>query len=39
MFKFLSKVAEKYAKVTNTSCFIYWVLHQPILSEIMIKKD
>ena len=39
MFKFLSKVAEKYAKVTNTSCFIYWVLHQPKMPESMIKKN
>ena len=39
MFKFLSKVAEKYAKVTNTSCFVAWVLHQPKMPESMIKKD
>lgn len=39
MFKFLSKVAEKYAKVTNTSCAIFWVLHQPKMPASMIKKD
>ena len=39
MFKFLSKVAEKYAKVTNTACFVYWVLHQPKMPESMIRKD
>lgn len=39
MFKFLAKVAEKYAKVTNTSCFVLWVLHQPKLPAQMIKKD
>ena len=39
MFKFLSKVAEKYAKATNTSCFVYWVFHQPKMPASMIKKD
>ena len=39
MFKFLSKVAEKYAKVTNTGCYVYWVFHQPKMPESMMKKD
>ncbi len=39
MFKFLSKVAEKYAKVTNTSCLMLFVFHQPKMPESMIKKD
>ncbi len=39
MLKFLSKVAEKYAKATNTSCMIVWVLHQPKMPANMIKKD
>ena len=39
MFKFLSKVAEKYAKATNTSCVILWVFHQPKIPASMIKKD
>lgn len=39
MFKFLSKVAEKYAKATNTSCVMLWVLHQPKMPQSMMKKD
>ena len=39
MFKFLSKIAEKYAKATNTSCVILWVFHQPKIPASMIKKD
>lgn len=38
MLKFLSKVAEKYAKVTNTACFL-WALHQPKMPINMVKKD
>lgn len=38
MLKFLAKVAEKYAKATNTACML-WVLHQPKMPESMIKKD
>lgn len=38
MFKFLAKVAEKYAKVTNTACFL-WLLHQPKMPASMMKKD
>ena len=29
MLKLLAKVAEKYAKSTNTACLAFWVLHQP----------
>ena len=39
MLKFLAKVAEKYAKATNTACFMYWVWHQPKMPASMIKKD
>ena len=39
MLKFLSKVAEKYAKVTNTTCFVMWAFHQPKMPTSMIKKD
>ena len=39
MLKFLAKVAEKYAKATNTACFIMWVFHQPKMPASMIKKD
>ncbi len=38
MLKFLSKVAEKYAKVTNTACY-FWLLHQPKIPMDMVKKD
>ena len=38
MFKFLAKVAEKYAKATNTAC-MFWLLHQPKMPESMMKKD
>ena len=39
MFKFLAKVAEKYAKATNTACAIIWAFHQPKMPASMIKKD
>lgn len=39
MFKYLAKVAEKYAKATNTACVIMWVFHQPKMPASMIKKD
>ena len=39
MFKFLSKIAEKYAKATNTACVTLWVFHQPKMPASMIKKD
>ena len=39
MLKFLAKVAEKYAKRTNTACVIIWALHQPKMPTSMIKKD
>ena len=39
MLKFLSKIAEKYAKATNTSCALFWALHQPKMPTSMIKKD
>ena len=29
MLKFLAKVAEKYAKNTNTACSVWWYFHQP----------
>ena len=29
MLKLLAKMAEKYAKSTNTACFIWAMLHQP----------
>lgn len=39
MLKFLAKAAEKYAKATNTACFMFWVYHQPKMPSSMIKKD
>lgn len=39
MFKFLAKVAEKYAKATNTACFVFFVMHQPKMPASLIKKD
>ena len=39
MLKFLAKVAEKYAKSTNTACHIVWFLHQPKMPASLIKKD
>ena len=29
MLKLLAKVAEKYAKSTNTACAVWYILHQP----------
>ena len=39
MIKLLAKLAEKYAKSTNTACFVYWVWHQPKMPASLIKKD
>ena len=39
MVKFLAKVAEKYAKATNTACLIFVIYHQPKMPACMIKKD
>ena len=39
MFKFLAKVAEKYAKATNTACAAFAIFHQPKMQKSMIKKD
>ena len=39
MFKFLAKVAEKYAKATNTACALFWIGHQPKMPASLIKKD
>lgn len=39
MLKLLAKVAEKYAKSTNTSCMIWFFMHQPKMPASLIKKD
>ena len=39
MMKFLARMAEKYAKATNTACLVMWVMHQPQMPTSLIKKD
>lgn len=39
MLKLLAKVAEKYAKTTNTACFMWSVFHQPKMPASLVKKD
>ena len=39
MFKALAKVAEKYAKMTNTACVYIWFIHQPKMPASLIKKN
>ena len=39
MFKSLAKLAEKYAKKTNTACIVVWFMHQPKMPASLIKKD
>jgi cyclic lactone autoinducer peptide len=39
MLKFLAKVAEKYAKATNTASYVIISLHQPKMPASLIKKD
>lgn len=39
MLKTLAKMAEKYAKSTNTACFFSGVFHQPKMPASLIKKD
>ena len=39
MIKFLVKVAEKYAKSTNTACALFWIGHQSKMPASLIKKD
>lgn len=39
MIKLLAKMAEKYAKATNTACMALWVGHQPKMPASLIKKD
>ena len=39
MLKMLSKLAEKYAKSTNTACLLISVFHQPKMPASLIKKD
>jgi len=39
MLKLLAKMAEKYAKSTNTACVLFGVWHQPKMPASLIKKD
>lgn len=39
MLKILTKLAEKYAKSTNTACAFYSFMHQPKMPASLIKKD
>lgn len=38
MLKFLARLAEKYAKSSNTACFVLGIIHQPKMPASMIKK-
>ena len=39
MLKFISKLAEKYARSTNSACIFWSFLHQPKMPASMIKED
>ena len=39
MLKELAKLAEKYAKASNTACFALGIIHQPKMPKALIKKD
>lgn len=39
MVKMLAKLAEKYAKNTNTASFVFTIIHQPKCPATLIKKD
>ena len=39
MLKFLAKIAEKYAKTTNTASIAFVIWHQPKMPASLIKKD
>lgn len=39
MLKMLSKLAEKYARSTNTACLLLGWFHQPKMPASLIKKD
>ena len=39
MLKMLSKLAERYAKNTNTACWLFSFFHQPKMPASLIKKD
>jgi len=39
MLKLLSKIAEKYAKSTNSACIWFGIFHQPTMPKALIKED
>ena len=39
MLKTLEKKKKKYAKSTNTACFVLGMIHQPKMPASLIKKD
>ena len=39
MLKLLAKVAEKYARSTNTASFMFTWIHQPKMPASLVKKD
>ena len=39
LYKQLAKVAEKYAKSTNTACYLWSIFHQPKMPASLVKKD
>ena len=39
MLKTLAKMATKYAKSTNTACYLMSAFHQPKMPASLIKKD
>ena len=39
MLKLLSKIAEKYAKSTNSACIWFGFFHQPTMPKALIKED
>ena len=39
MLNFVAKIAEKYAKSTNTACFFWGMYHQPKMPASLVKKD
>ena len=39
MLKFLARLAEKYAKSSNTACLIFGFIHQQKMPDSMIKRD
>lgn len=39
MLKFLARIAEKYAKSTNSACLWWGMLHQPKMPKCLIKED